>query len=669
MSLIPVIIIINLFFYVISGLFSAYSITKEVSIHYQEVVKARAQLLIEPLWNLEFKRAETLIKELIIDERIAEVRLYEGGKLIKHLKNTQLSSDIIHQVKVPIIFEQDTVRRHIGDLQVKYSTDIAYETFIEKIIEGVLLSILLSLIVSYCIFQVTFRKVIRPLNILTKTIKKSEADNKRYSVDWESNCEFGIVAKSFNSMQQHLENEEEKLKIANKKLDYIAYNDALTGLANRTCWNYDIKNKYECVNPDKKFAIIHLDLDNFKHVNDTLGHSVGDHLLVEIGHRLKLILQDRDNSKVYRWGGDEFIIYFDMNDGDLEEFCSEITDLLSVPLPFKSTILLPSCSVGVACFPDDGTDINSLMIYSDIALYKSKEKGRDNYIFITKDMKNKLHDESEMEHELYRALDGEELFVAYQPQIDIQTFAVTGLEALIRWQHPSKGLLAPSEFLHLTENNKIAIKLSQYILNHVFKDMRNWLDNNVDFSRVSINLSPKHIEYGNALDDFKRVISEYNIDTKYITAEVLENLFIDDPKSRNVEFIQELYDLGINVELDDFGTGYASLSHISALPINGIKLDRTFIMKMLLDKRKSIVIKSLFSMSKLLGMRLICEGVETAEQMDYLKEMGQCSVQGYYIGKPMPSDEITTWLKEEKNLKNHITHNCSQKKTAIDCIR
>lgn len=462
----------------------------------------------------------------------------------------------------------------------------------------------------------------------------------------------GIVATLLDISQQS--QIEQKLRQREEELESLAYYDRLTGLPNRTCFQRDITKKFAHTEPEHKFAIVHLDLDNFKRVNDTMGHSAGDQLLAEIGYRLKFVTTEFQNVASYRLGGDEFIIIIERKENfDLDAFCQELTDQLSIPLKIDAGTLWPTASLGIARYPEDGTDFNQLMIYSDLALYRSKELGRDNYHFFTREMKENIDRESHIEAELRRAIQYQELFLVYQPQIDLNTYNIKGVEALIRWDHPEKGVIIPSGFLHIVETTGLAPIIGRFVINEALAAARRWLDNDINFGRIAINLSPRHLKMGTLFNDFLEGMQQHNVDTKYVTAEVVESIFLDDPKSDNTNILSQLHDIGVHIELDDFGTGYGSLSHLSSQPIDGFKIDKTFISKMLNDTKKEVIVKLLIDLTKLLRISVVCEGVETEEQITALKKFGNCSIQGYFIAKPMPFEDMTEWLRDWTKHKAH----------------
>lgn len=441
-----------------------------------------------------------------------------------------------------------------------------------------------------------------------------------------------------------------ELQDAKDRLENIAYYDSLTGLANRAHCQMDMAEKFAFVDSDKKFAIIQIDLDNFKRVNDTLGHAAGDHLLKTLGERMSLLASDFKNFKSYRWGGDEFIALVERDDDtDLDAICSELTDMISIPLSYGKSTLRPTVSLGVARYPEDAQDLESLMIFSDLALYRTKELGRDGYQFFTSEMKDKIDTESRIEQELRIAIEKDQLELYFQPQVDIADETITGLEALIRWNHPEKGLIGPGEFLSISEGTGLAPAIGCKVFDYAMTAVRYWVDEGLEFGRLAVNLSPEHLKRGTILDDFLGMMKKYDIESQFLAVEFLESFIFDDPNANITDILQQFRARDIHVELDDFGTGYASLSHLSTMPITGLKIDKSFVDQMTNDKRQQGIISALISISKLMKLRVVCEGIETWEQVDAISQIGKCSIQGYFVARPMNFKDITRWIKNEGN--------------------
>ncbi len=444
---------------------------------------------------------------------------------------------------------------------------------------------------------------------------------------------------------------EKELQDAKERLEQIAYFDTLTGLANRAHCQKDMGEKFTSDDPDNKFAIIQIDLDKFKRVNDTLGHDAGDLLLRTLGERMNLLASEIDGFKSYRWGGDEFIALVDRDDDtDLDAICSELNDMIAIPLKYESATLRPSVSLGVARYPEDAKDLKSLMIFSDLALYRTKELGRDGYHFFTPEMKEKVDTEARIEHELRFAIEANQLELYFQPQLDIDDESITGIEALIRWNHPERGLIGPGEFLSISEATGLAPAIGCKVFEYAMKAARAWIDDGLEFGRLAVNLSPEHLKKGTILDDYFSAMEKYQIESHFLTVEFLESFIFDDPNANITDILHQFRAKNIHVELDDFGTGYASLSHLSTMPITGLKVDKSFVDQITNDPRQRGIVSSLISMSKLMNLHVVCEGVETRQQVEAMTSIGKCSIQGYLVAQPMSFEVMTEWIKNSRNI-------------------
>ncbi len=441
---------------------------------------------------------------------------------------------------------------------------------------------------------------------------------------------------------------EAELQDAKDQLEVIAYFDELTGLANRAHCKKDLNELFAEADPSRGFAIIQIDLDNFKRVNDTLGHAAGDHLLTTLGGRMNMLASEFANFKSYRWGGDEFVALVECEgDQDLAVICEELTDLVAIPLQYDKTILRPTVSLGVARYPQDALDLESLMIFSDLALYKTKELGRDGYQFFTTEMKERIDTESRIEQELRIAIEEDQLELYFQPQLNVNDETITGLEALLRWNHPDRGVLGPGEFLEVAEATGLAPAMGCKVFDYAMVAIQNWKEEGVDFGRLAINLSPQHLRKSCFLDDFFNSMEKHGVEPRYLTVEFLESFIFDDPNANILHILKQFVARGIHVELDDFGTGYASLSHLSTMPINGLKIDRSFVYQMINNQKQQGIVTSLISMAKLMDLRVVCEGVETQQQWDSIASIGNSSIQGYFVAKPMNFDAMTNWIKSK----------------------
>ena len=465
----------------------------------------------------------------------------------------------------------------------------------------------------------------------------------------QSVTDAGEVITSVIDVTAHRKREKE-LETTKDELERIAFVDNLTGLANRAQCQRDMVEEISSNNPDHRFAIVQIDLDKFKWVNDTLGHAAGDHLLRTLGERLRQFGREFPGFRTYRWGGDEFIALVHSDDSvDIAAMCEELTDVIAIPVDYEGTTLRPTVSLGVARYPEDAQDLEALMIFADLALYKTKELGRDGYHFFTSEMKEKVDSEAQIEQELHEALAKNQLSLYFQPQIAIDDERVTGIEALVRWEHPERGVISPGSFLPILENSGLAPAAGRQLFDQAMAAIRQWVDADIEFGRLAVNLSPEHLKQGTLLDDLFHSMARHGVEPKHLTVEFLESLVLDAPNSNVENTLTQLRDRGIRVELDDFGTGYASLSHLSEMPINGLKIDRSFVSQVVNNPKYQGIISSLVTMSKLMDLHVVCEGVETQQQVDALSKLADCSVQGYFVARPMSFVSATAWLQEGRN--------------------
>ncbi|MEL7527236.1 MAG: EAL domain-containing protein [Pseudomonadota bacterium] len=435
---------------------------------------------------------------------------------------------------------------------------------------------------------------------------------------------------------------ETETREARVRAERLAYFDPLTKLSNRAGCQRDAKLRFE--RADKPAFLVHVDMDNFKRVNDTLGHLAGDYCLEETGRRLREV--SRGLGTPYRWGGDEFVIIAENAGSDPNELFERARRLMRLPMEFNGNRFWPTVSMGISLCPQDGSSFEDLLFNADLALYQSKESGKDRFTFFTSSMKTESETEARIERELQNAVKDNQFFMVYQPQVNLRSQNITGIEALIRWEHPERGVLSPAEFLPVVEKTSLAPVLGEIIIDRAFAAAKHWLVSGLDFGRISVNVSPSHLASGLLVDHFKAAMAKYEIGAERITAEVLESVFLNDNRSGHLAALRELFELGVHIELDDFGTGYASLTHVADLPINGLKIDRSFTNQMIDDPRKEAVVNQLVHLARSLNVAVVCEGVETEAQYHRLRMMGDFSIQGYLIAEPMPLDQMTEWMTE-----------------------
>ncbi|WP_300379546.1 EAL domain-containing protein [Clostridium sp.] len=427
--------------------------------------------------------------------------------------------------------------------------------------------------------------------------------------------------------------------------NYLSYNDEITSIPNR---RYFIKEVTEYINanPIEKMAVIFIDLDNFKYINDTYGHDVGDKLLIEF---TKLINEmNIENSFFARYGGDEFVIvkYNLKGKTQIKVILDEIIKKLSKPIIVEDKEVFCTLSIGVSIYPLDGKNIGILVKRADMAMYLAKVNGKNRYEFFDIAMLESLDREFKIEKGLRIAIDNNEIKMVYQPKINTSNEKVMGFEALVRWNSKELGIVSPNEFIPIAESSGIIISLGKYIIDESFKRCKELtMLTDKDF-KMAINLSDVQIRDLEIVEYIKNSLKRYDLNARYIEFEITESIIMKVPE-KNVKTLAELKKLGVTLALDDFGTGYSSLSYLRTLPIDVLKIDKSFIDGILIEKKSEYIINSVVELSHFLDLVVVAEGVETFEQLKYLKDINCDIIQGYYYSKPIEFTKASNMIIAE----------------------
>jgi len=448
---------------------------------------------------------------------------------------------------------------------------------------------------------------------------------------------FQLIAGSLSSMLYKIGKEDELFR--------MAYYDHLTGLPNRVLYEKIIRKQIEETEEDEMLALIFLDLDDFKNINDILGHSIGDRFLVEFAERLKPKLKEKD--ALSRFGGDEFLILFPhaRSRREIESFAVEVLSEIIKPFQLDEREVTTGASLGISIYPQDGQSGEELIKFADLAMYHAKSTGKNRYTICTEEIKEKFIYEQELEEDLKNALKKNQLVLYYQPKVHGKTEEIIGVEALLRWKHPTKGLLSPGVFLPIAERTGLMAEIDTWVFIEACNQNRKWQNRGYQKMNMSINITPVSMlqaEIGQSLSDIF-ISNGWNPD--YIEAEITENsIFFSLDKIQSE--LRSLREIGLQISLDDFGTAYSSLSRLHELPIDKVKIDRQFILNLDNEKRGKKLYDGVLNLARSLDLNVTIEGVETKEQADYVREKGCDEIQGFYYYKPMPSHEIEKLLQE-----------------------
>ncbi len=436
-----------------------------------------------------------------------------------------------------------------------------------------------------------------------------------------------------------------ELKLAEKAIQQLAHYDTLTQLPNRMLLLDRLGQVLAKAKRERqRAAILFLDLDRFKLINDSLGHAAGDKLLKIVAERLNDCVRKSDT--VARLGGDEFIIVLPSvpQTEDVTLIAQKVLHSLTRPVDLEGQEVFTSTSIGIAMYPADGRDVDSLIRCADMAMYRAKETGRNTYQFFSAEMNQQMMQRLVMENGLRHALERDELHLHYQEQTDLASGKITGIEVLLRWQHPELGLLAPADFLHLAEETGLIVPIGEWVLRMACTQNQAWQEAGLPPLRIAVNLSERQLNHYRLVDTITRILNETQLSPQWLELELTENL-INNNIHDTVELLQKLKSLGVSLAIDDFGTGFSSLRNLKQLPIDRLKIDHSFLQDLGSSANSTAIIKTIIAMAHNLGTRVIAEGVETNQQRDFLQEHGCDEIQGYYFSRPVPRDEFCKLLK------------------------
>jgi diguanylate cyclase (GGDEF)-like protein/PAS domain S-box-containing protein len=435
-------------------------------------------------------------------------------------------------------------------------------------------------------------------------------------------------------------------KATEEKIRHVAHHDALTGLPNRLHLQISLEQALAAAHRENaEVALMFIDLDRFKIINDTLGHNIGDGLLVEVARRLKESVRDSD--LVARLGGDEFVVALSGHDtaNTAAHVAEKILVHLSQPYQIEGNTLHSTPSVGICLYPHDGAGIETLMKNADTAMYHAKSMGRNNFQFFSPEMNQATNDRLLLENSLHQALERGEFEIFYQPQADMQSGALVGAEALIRWRHPERGMVSPLQFIPLAEENGMILPIGAWVLRQVCRQIKDWREQGLPELRVAVNLSPRQFRQESLVDNVLCCLRECGIPPAALELEITESSVMDDPDAAVLQ-LRKLSENGLSIAIDDFGTGYSSLSYLKRFPVSKLKIDRSFVMDIPGDANDTAIAIAVIQLARSLGLKTVAEGVETAAQRDFLAAQGCDFLQGYWYGKPLDAAAFTAFARQ-----------------------
>ena len=510
------------------------------------------------------------------------------------------------------------------------------------------------------------RRILAPVRNLTEAAEAVGRGDLRVRVPETKSTEFAVLTDTFNQMtsrlaasqasvedyqhtlEEKVEQRTRELQTATARAYKLAQQDILTGLPNRVLLNQRLQQILALAKREhQQVAVLFLDFDHFKRINDTLGHDTGDQLLQQVAQRLSATIRESD--LVARLGGDEFVLVLTglnmaQSAHELLQLVERVRSAFGSPFTVNAQDLSLTVSIGVSMFPDDATDAPNLIKQADTAMYAAKDQGRNAYRFFTADMNARIQARLQLENALRRALANHEFYLVYQPQIDMATGLPIGVEALVRWRDPEHGEIQPGDFIAVAEESGLIHPIGAWVLETACRQGREWADQDM-LLRISVNVSVRQLEQDTWLDVVRNALKATRLAPSYLDLEITESVIISNA-DKAVATLSRLKQMGVTLTMDDFGTGYSSLYYLTRLPLNNIKIDQKFIRGLDHDRNDEAITHAIIALSHGLGMRVIAEGVETPSQFRFLQKQGCEEAQGFYIGRPMTAPALKIWWEQ-----------------------
>jgi len=431
-----------------------------------------------------------------------------------------------------------------------------------------------------------------------------------------------------------------ELESSQAKAEYLAYHDPLTGLYNRVNFEEYLSHAlFVAKRNESMLAILFIDLDRFKVINDTLGHDIGDEVLITVAGRLKTALRESDF--ISRWGGDEFVVIIEnlSTASEVAVVATNIIDTLKEPMKIKSHHLITTASIGISLYPENGQDTNTLIKHADSAMYLAKDMGKNNFRYYTDELSQEIQNKLDIDMALHNAIEKNEIYMVFQPQYDLKTKKITSIEALVRWENDELGFVPPDQFIPIAEDSGTIVALGYFIFEESCKAYKKLRRKNVPIKQIAINVSSVQFKEPHLLETFISILKRHSLDPSEIEIEITER-FIMEHTIANMNMLQNFRNYGFKISIDDFGTGYSSMSYLKQLPVDTIKIDKSFVDDIEHDSSDNAIIEAIIALSKTLGYSIVAEGIETKEQEDFLEKVNCDIGQGYLFAKPLSTIEI-----------------------------
>lgn len=635
---VPVLLVVQLLASAGVEVSSFWSQIKQLDARIARIAESRAGLIAEPLWKMRYEQVTNVLNEIMHDDTIAAATVYDDtGSAVARVA-ARSANQAVTEVSRPINYRNGNINVQAGRIAIAYSYATVYADTSSQLMLLIVVG-LLATVATVIALRISANIFIgRPLATIMSAIQRSKHDGRAYSADIHSSNEFGQLARAFNAMQHTTTG-------ALDRLSYMASHDPLTGLPNRRSLSERLAAlSTDDAPPDTLIAFCFIDLDDFKGINDTFGHDAGDKLLVDISERLRNAAGPQ--GWVARLGGDEFVVISpEVTDvASAQAFACRLLDAISEPLRLHDKQVTPRASIGLAVRRACDPELSHLPALADIALYHAKCKAPGTVAVLDEALQRDYRRRRDLELAIPVGFAEGQFEVWYQGQVDVESHAVVGLEALIRWRHPDYGVIGPGEFLPLIERSGNNGRLTRHVLTDACRALQRLASAGRQHIRIAINLPPSELADHSLAAELRETCARFGVSASLLELEITEGSLINNIASAS-ETLQRLRRLGASVALDDFGTGYSSLAHLRRFPLDKVKIDKAFISEIPDSAEDKAIVGVIASLAGTLGLTLVAEGIERVEQAQAMREMGVTLGQGFLYHRPQPLDAVLQWLE------------------------
>ena len=618
----------------------------------QAVLVMTSASLVEPMWTLDEEKTRQIAQKVLEEASVLSLRLTEGRPLSVPTVLARQGSELGQGVALKTTISREG--ENLGELEIWFDPDQIERALADRRSATILLAALQVLLSVVVLLAVLYRRLLVPIGQLKRQASDIASRADVGPIAWDRRDELGELGEHLNEVHVHIDQLFDQLEEQKAELEKVALHDPLTGLANRALFGELTRAAVAAAQRDGgRLALLFIDLDRFKAVNDTLGHAAGDSLLVALAERLRGAMRASD--VVCRHSGDEFtvllrdVIHWD----DVASTADRLLQEIEKPVYIGSRLAGVSASIGVALFPDDASDHETLVSHADTAMYVAKSLGRGRCSFFRAEFNTQLLANLQLEQEMRQALERDEFVLFYQPQVDAGTGVLSGCEALIRWRHPVRGLVPPLEFIPAAEQCGLISEIGAWTIRTACAQIARWKRSGISFGSVAVNVSALEFRSHRLLDTLTSAMADFGVQPHELEIELTETVLMTDTDTSQV-IVDRLHALGLPLAVDDFGTGYSSLAYLKRLHPSKIKIDRSFVRDLPDDGDDRVLVQAIVKLAAAMGIQVVAEGVETDAQRSFLHRIGCGLLQGYLISRPQEVDGFDRFVRQRALERNAV---------------